>query len=339
MPQAINPNACAHAITPDLARLPRKTVLGLLDKLLLIRIFEEKVVGLYGEQEIQTPVHLCIGQEAIAAGVCQALAPTDLVFSTHRSHGHYLAKGGDLYRLTAELYGRAGGCSGGKGGSMHVVDTDCGVCGSTAIVGGGIPLAVGMALASSIRKDRKVTVSFFGDGAVDEGVFHESLSFASLKQLPVVFAIENNFYATCSPQCNRQPQTELHSFARAYGIPAAQVDGNDAAACYRAARRAVRRARSDRGPTLLEFKTYRWMGHVGTETDQHKDYRPQHELEQWMQRCPLDAFIVAMTNAGVLDADQIATRSEAIRGRVDEAFVQARQSPFPEPSELYDNVW
>lgn len=324
---------------PPLSGISRKASRGLLEKLMLVRVFEEKIVAAYAEQEMQTPVHLCIGQEAVAAGVCQALTKADAVFSTHRSHGHYLAKGGDLERLAAELYGRSTGCSGGKGGSMHVVDPECGVCGTTAIVGGGIPLAVGMALAFSIRKDRRVTVAFFGDGAVDEGSFHESLSFASLKKLPVVFAIENNFYATCSPQCNRQPQPELYRFGKTYGIPAARVDGNDAAACFLAARKAVQRARQGRGPSLIEFVTYRWLGHVGTETDQHKDYRPQEEMERWMRRCPLNAFAKAVVKAGILRPEQVQAMREETARRVDEAFDLARKSPFPEPSALYENVW
>lgn len=319
--------------------IPKKTLVNLYRSMLEIRRFEEKIVSVYCDQDMKTPVHLYIGQEAIAAGVCANLRREDYVFSTHRSHGHYLAKGGDMKRLTAELYGRTTGCSRGKGGSMHVVDPEVGVCGSTAIVGGNIPLSVGAALASVLRKSKQVAVSFFGDGAVDEGAFHESLNFASLKSLPVVFVCENNFYATHSHQSKRQPHDHIYKLAKHYLMPGVRVDGNDVLKVFVTAREAVTRARKGNGPTLMECRTYRWKGHVGPECDIKLGYRMQKELDRWMKRCPIRRFEKNLVSQGLMKKQDIDWITRKIDREIDDAFVFGKESRHPDRSELVEDVW
>jgi pyruvate dehydrogenase E1 component alpha subunit len=307
--------------------------------MLRIRRFEEKIVDVYCDQDMKTPVHLYIGQEAVAAGVCANLRKEDYVFSTHRSHGHYLAKGGDMRSLMAELYGRRTGCSKGKGGSMHVVDPEAGVCGSTAIVGGNIPLSVGAALASAMQKNKRVSVSFFGDGAVDEGAFHESLSFAALKNLPVVFVCENNFYATHSHQSKRQPHDHIHKLSKYYLIPGVRVDGNDVIKVFGAAHEAVKRARRGRGPTLIECRTFRWKGHVGPECDIKLGYRKQAELDAWVKKCPVRRFERKLLKGGTLKKDQLERITREIDGEVHDAHLFGKKSPHPGVNELLEDVW
>ncbi|HIO55582.1 MAG TPA: thiamine pyrophosphate-dependent dehydrogenase E1 component subunit alpha, partial [Candidatus Marinimicrobia bacterium] len=246
--------------------------------MLKIRIVEEKIAELYPEQEMRCPVHLCIGQEAIAAGVCANLTDKDYVLSTHRSHGHYLAKGGDMRRMIAEIYGRDTGCSHGKGGSMHLVDLAVGYLGSAPIVGSTIPIAVGTAFGSTMRGDSRVTVAFFGEGASEEGVFHESLNFALLKKLPIIFVCENNLYSVYSSMEVRQPRVrEVYEVARGHGIESRQGDGNDVDEVYEMTKRAVDKARKGGGPTFLEFKTYRWREHCGPLYDNDIGYRTESE--------------------------------------------------------------
>lgn len=308
-------------------------------QMLFLRRFEEKIVEVYGAQEMKTPVHLYIGQEAIAAGVCAHLAKTDYLFTTHRSHGHCLAKGVAPKLLYAEFYGRSTGCCKGKGGSMHPVAPEYGILGTSAIVGGGIPLAVGTALASQMRCDGKVSVTFFGDGAADEGTFHESLNFAALKSLPVIFVCENNFYATGSHQSARHAQPNIAQKAAAYGMPGVQCDGNDVLAVYAAARDAVARARSGAGPTLLECLTYRWKGHVGPDTDYQIGVRPKAELDEWMERCPIkvhEAFLMGMHLSSASDKQQMLGEIDA---ELEAALQFAKDSPFPEKADLLKDVY
>jgi TPP-dependent pyruvate/acetoin dehydrogenase alpha subunit len=319
--------------------IPKKTLIRLYKLMLRIRRFEEKIVSVYCDQDMKTPVHLYIGQEAVAAGVCANLRKEDYIFSTHRSHGHYLAKGGDIKRLMAELYGRNTGCSRGKGGSMHVVDPAVGVCGSTAIVGGNIPLSVGAALAYAIQKRKQVAVSFFGDGAVDEGVFHEGLNFAALKNLPVVFVCENNFYATHSHQSKRQPHDHIHKLARSYLMPGVRVDGNDVLKVFRTAHQAVGRARTGRGPTLIECRTYRWKGHVGPDCDIKLGYRKQEELDWWVKRCPVRRFEKRLVREGVVKKAEIDRITREIDREVHDAYLFGKRSPHPGVNELLEDVW
>ncbi len=335
----MNPRFDTFIKEENLRKLPREVLVSLYTVMLKIRMFEEKIVELYPAQEMKCPVHLCIGQEAIAAGVCQSLEREDYLFSNHRGHGHCLAKGMAMKPMMAELYGRTTGCSRGKGGSMHLVDTAHGIAGTSAIVGGGIPMAVGTALASSQKKDRKVSVVFFGDGAYDEGVFYESFNFAALKRLPVVFVCENNFYATNSPQSSRHPTCAIAKSAAAFGAPGACVDGNNVVEVYNTAREAIERARRGSGPTLIEARTYRWKGHVGPEVDYEKGARSKEELLDWMKRCPVKNFEVALRKSGLVTEAELDTIPQAILNEIDEAVSYALKSPYPAPEALYEDLY
>lgn len=303
-----------------------------------IRCFEEMIVDLYPEQEMRTPVHLCLGQEGIAAGVCLNLQREDYIFSTHRSHGHCIAKGMPLAPIAAELYGRVDGCGKGRGGSMHLVDPEFGIPGSTAIVGGSIPLAVGAALSAHLQGNNRIAVAFFGDGASEEGSFHESLNFAALHRLPVIFVCENNFYATNSPVAARQPGVGIAEKGAAYGIPGQVIDGNDTLSVYRAANRAVARARSVQGPTLLECHTYRWKGHVGPQCDVDQGCRPRLELENWKNRCPITSLRAKLCAEGTASDAELAGIEQEVSTEVTVAFNFAKNSAFPNPGSLLDNV-
>ncbi len=323
----------------DLAAIPQKALLELYTTMLRIRLFEEKIVELYPEQEMKCPVHLCIGQEAIAAGVCRNLKKDDYMVSNHRGHGHGIAKGISMKVLFAEFYGRTTGCSKGKGGSMHIIDTSQGILGTSAIVGGGIPMAVGTGLSSRIKKDKRVSVVFFGDGAFDEGVFYESFNFASLKKLPVVFVCENNFYATNSRQSSRQSSCEIANSARAFGAPGMCVDGNNVVEVYKAADQAVKLARSGGGPSLIEATTYRWKGHVGPDVDYEKGARTEEELIYWMKRCPVKNFEKALREGGIVTGETLDAIPQAIFTELDEALSFAIKSPYPKPEALYEDLY
>jgi acetoin:2,6-dichlorophenolindophenol oxidoreductase subunit alpha len=312
---------------------------ALYETMLLIRRFEEKIIDIYPEQDMKSPVHLCIGEEAIAAGVCANLNKEDYISSTHRSHGHCLAKGADPKYLYAEFYGRVTGCCKGKGGSMHPAFPEIGILGTSAIVGGGIPLAVGMALASKLRSDGRISVTFFGDGAADEGSFHESMNFASLKKLPVIFVCENNFYAVNSPISARQPHPDIHKRAESYGMRGVEVAGDDVLSIYREAKRAAQLARDGGGPTLIECKTYRWRGHVGPECDYGKGCRPKKELMDWMEQCPVETFREMLLKQGIISEKWCESVLRDTDARLDNALKFGKDSPFPEKMEVLNHVY
>lgn len=314
------------------------TLLELYRLMTRIRLFEEKIVELYPEQEMKTPVHLCIGQEAIAAGVCIHLRKEDYIFSTHRSHGHCIAKGMPLAPIAAELYGKITGCGKGRGGSMHLVDPEWGIPGSTAIVGGSIPLAVGAALSAKMQGNGRISVAFFGDGASEEGAFHESLNFAALHSLPVVFVCENNFYATNSPQSARQPARTIAEKGQGYGIPGRMLDGNNVMAVFESAAEAVERARRGEGPSLLEYQTYRWKGHVGPGCDVDMGCRPRDEHEEWLQKCPYDFFRHHLQAVAGITPVEIDAVDAAVNADINEAIQFGRQSAFPRVEDLYEYV-
>lgn len=319
--------------------IPPNILIDLYCKMVLIRHFEEKIIEVYPQQDMKTPVHLYIGQEAIASAVCANLKKEDYVFTNHRSHGHCLAKGVNPKVLLAEFYGRRSGCCKGKGGSMHPADPESGILGTSAIVGGCIPLAVGTALASAMKRDGRVSVAFFGDGAVDGGAFHESLNFASLKKLPVIFICENNFYATNSPISSRQPHDNIAKRAEGYGIPGIQVDGNDVLEIYRVSKEAVERARDGKGPTLIECRTYRWKGHVGPDCDYEKGCRPKEELETWMKRCPIEHFKGYLLKNRIMTESGIKELTRKIDDEIEEAVIFGKESPFPEKHEVTKDVY
>lgn len=319
--------------------LTRKILIDLYRSMLRIRMFEEKIVDLYPEQEMKCPVHLCIGQEAIAAGVCQHLKKKDFVFSNHRGHGHSLAKGTPMRPLMAEFYGKATGCSRGKGGSMHIIDVENGILGTSAIVGGGIPMGVGAALAASMRGEDSVSAIFFGDGAFDEGAFYESFNFATLKRLPVVFVCENNFYATNSHQSARQGGCRIHESAAAFDARGHCVDGNDPLAVYKAAHDAVELARKGGGPSLIEAKTYRWKGHVGPDEDWTKGCRPKEELDYWKEQCPIKRFTALLVEKGAIAPDEIDDIKLSITAEIADAVEFAKKSAYPDASTLLTDVY
>ena len=307
--------------------------------LVKIRKFEEKIIELYPQQEIRCPVHLYIGQEAIAVGLCVNLKKEDYVFSNHRNHGHLIAKGVALKPILAELYGKRTGCSRGKGGSMHMVSLERSIMGTSSIVAGGIPLAVGTALASKMKKEKRVTVVFFGDGAVDEGAFYESLNFASLKKLPVVFVCENNFYATNSPQKNRQVNPDIYKIADFFLMPGVCIDGNDVFETYKTAKKFIDRARDGSGPSLIEARTYRWKTHVGPETDIEKGFRGKKEIAEWVKKCPLEKFKEHVLKNNLLKKKNFVEVEKRVEKEIIAALDFAITSPDVQEEDLYRDVY
>lgn len=307
----------------------------------IIRRFEELIAEAVENGEIVCPVHFYIGQEAIAVGVSTHLRNDDYLLGGHRAHGPFIAKGGSLNALASEIYGRENGCSGGRGGSMHLTDPEIGVLATVPIVAATIPMAIGAAWAAKLRKSDTVAAVFFGDGACEEGVFHESLNWAALMKLPVVFVLENNKYSSHLHINRRRPDVELFQIAIAQGVPAEQVDGNDIFACADATERAVSRARSGGGPTLLEFNTMRWRGHVGPKWDIGVGGRTQQDIDYWIAKCPIDKlrkFLIEQQDYPRIQEslDQIDTEVET---KVLSALQHARTSPRPEPSTLLENVF
>lgn len=319
--------------------LENENMIELYKTMLKIRIVERRIESEYKYDEIKTPIHLSIGQEAIAAGVCAHLKKEDYLFGTHRSHSQYLAKGGDLNKMIAEMYLRTTGCALGRGGSMHLVDPDVGVMGSSAIVGGSIPLGTGAGLAAKLQKTDRVTAIFFGDGAVDEGVFHECLNFASLKKLPVIYVCENNHYAINSHELQRHSEKNIYRLAQSYNMASEQMDGNDVLQVAQSAEAAVERARSGGGPTFLECITYRWKGHIGTVDDVGDGYRPVAEHAYWVSKCPIKWFAGYLKETGILTDELEQSIHDDISRQVEEAFVFAKNSPKPRPEDLMDHVY
>jgi pyruvate dehydrogenase E1 component alpha subunit len=306
--------------------------------MLRIRIVEERVADLVESREIGTPCHLYIGQEAIAAGVCAALQKTDYVWGGHRSHGHYLAKGGDLKAMMAEIFGKVTGCSKGRGGSMHLIATDVGILGTVPLVAATIPMAVGSALASKLRNDNRVSVSFFGDGATEEGHFHESLNLAALFQLPIVFVCENNFYASHMYLLERRVQDNIYKAGEAHGIPAVCVDGNDVIGVHAVASQAVQRARDGRGPSLLECRTYRWRGHVGASWDMDVGVKRKDELTEWLPKDPLPRAKACLMELG-FSSEELDHLQSDLKAEVEDAVAFARCSPDPDRADLLKHVY
>jgi len=322
------------------AGISSATLKALYTTMLRIRRVEEKIAELLcSKPEIVCPVHLYTGQEAIAAGVCASLRRGDYVFSTHRSHGHYIAKGGDIKALIAELYGKATGCSRGRGGSMHLALADMGLPGSSAIVAGTIPLAVGAALAFSLRGQDAISVAFFGDGAANEGAFYESLNFASLKKLPVIFVCENNAYSTHMPVSDCLADVRIYQKAEAFDMPGIRVDGNNIFEVFSTAKKAIENARCGQGPALIECMTYRWRGHVGPNFDLDKGLRTKKELDYWMNRCPIKALEGFLAGHDILSESEKARICEDIDKEIEAAVAFAKESPYPDKNSLLDNVF
>jgi pyruvate dehydrogenase E1 component alpha subunit len=318
---------------------PREFHLRLLREMFRIRLIEEEIERRYHEDQMKTPIHLVIGQEATSVGCCAALTHDDLLYSSHRTHGNYLAKGGDLRAMLCEMFCRANGCVGSRGGSMHLIDKRVGMAGTSAIVAGAIPIAVGAALAAKMKREPRVTVVFFGDAASEEGASSESLNFATLKQLPIIFFCENNFYSVQSPLWTRQPPRALWKWAEGYGLPSVQVDGMNVLAVYEATRQAVERARTGGGPTFIEAVCYRFRAHGGAGDDTRTGYREQAERDAWDVLDPLALHFEYLARTGLLsDADRDAMREQIVKEVLD-AFEFAMSSPNPVEADLYRNVY
>lgn len=310
--------------------------------LLLLRLCEETLASRYHEQEMRTPTHFGTGQEAVAVGVCHALGKEDVVYSHHRSHNHYLARGGNLYRLAAELYGREEGCSRGRGGSVHLTARDQGFVISSAILGQTVATATGSALAFAMDGLPRVAIAFFGDATLEEGGFYESINFSAIRRLPVLYVCENNLYSTESPASVRQaPESDLCGRVRSFGLKAERVDGNDVAAVHAATRRAHDLCLSGQGPVFLECMTYRWREHVGPQFDHEmgRTYRPLSELESWMGRCPVRRAAAQILREGLASAEQIDAMQSEVAAQVAADVERARGAPWPTVSALFDNVW
>ena len=304
-----------------------------------IRRIEEAIESRYHEDEMKTPIHLVIGQEATSVGCCAALTTLDLLYSSHRTHGNYLAKGGDLRAMLAELYCRINGCAGSRGGSMHLIDKSVGMAGTSAIVAGAIPIATGAALAVQLKGEDRVVVVFLGEAATEEGAASESLNFAALKQLPIVFFCENNFYSVQSPLWTRQPAREIWHWAQGYGMPSTQVDGMNVLTVYDATRDAVARAKSGAGPTFIEARCYRYRAHGGSGDDTKAGYRDMDERSAWDAFDPVALYSQYLSEGGVLNDAQLQTMSVEIAREIEDAFAFAIESPNPHEADLYRHVY
>jgi len=321
--------------------LPPKITEGKLVELFhqmwLIRFFDEKVDEFFAKGMIHGTTHLCVGQEASAAGACAVLEERDKITSTHRGHGHCIAKGADVNRMMAELFGRETGYCRGKGGSMHIADVEKGNLGANGIVGGGIPIAVGSALTSHMKKLGYVTLCFFGDGASNEGSFHEAINLASIWKLPVVFICENNQYGMSGPVKEMISIANIADRSAAYGIPGRVVDGNDIFAMMNATHEAVQRARNGEGPTLIEAKTYRWKGHSKSDA---KKYRTREEEMEWRTlRDPIARMKAVLVEAGMLTEEEAARIEARARQEIEEAVRFAENSPMPSLDSLEEDVY
>jgi acetoin:2,6-dichlorophenolindophenol oxidoreductase subunit alpha len=320
----------------ELGDLANSTALHMLEQMYLLRAFDERVSELCRRKQLPGLIHLGVGEEAVAVGVCAALKPGDNVTSTHRAHGHFLAKGGDPNAFMAELYGKETGCCRGKGGSMHLTDLDVGFLGANGVVGAGLPIAIGSALAQQITETDLVTICFFGDGANNQGTFHESLNLAAVWNLPVVFVCENNEYGISINIRDQQKLEHVADRAAAYSMPSCIVDGNNVVAVYRAVSAAVNDARAGRGPTLIECKTYRTTGHYEGDS---QSYRPKEEIETWRHKDPIARMEAALLKAKVLSSTQLSVMQSKIKARCDEAQAFAERSSFPPDDAALEDIF
>lgn len=316
------------------------TAKSLLYSMKRIRAVEETIAARYNEGKMRCPTHLCTGQEAVAAGVCAVLKKDDFVVSTHRAHGHYLAKGGDLNRMIAEIYGKATGCSSGKGGSMHLIDESVGFMGSTSIVGGTIPVGTGIGFSISLHGTDQVSCVFLGDGATEEGVFYESINFAALKKLPVLYICENNLYSVYSPLGVRQPAgRNIFEMVRSLGVQSESGDGNNALDVYTKVSNAVKSIRAGHGPYFLEFATYRWREHCGPNFDNDIGYRTEDEYLHWKTKDPIVSLESAILHNQAINNDDIVKLDAMLTKEVADAFEFAETSPFPLPTAVSNHLF
>ncbi|MGM0603106.1 MAG: thiamine pyrophosphate-dependent dehydrogenase E1 component subunit alpha [Bacillota bacterium] len=319
----------------------KEKLLKLLEDMLVIREFESTVQKHFAAGEIPGFVHLYLGEEAVAVGACSTLKEEDFITSTHRGHGHLLARGGDVKKMMAEIFGKATGYNKGKGGSMHIADVSLGILGANGIVGAGLPIAAGSGITSQILGTDAVTICFFGDGASNRGTFHEAINMASVWNLPVVFVCENNMYAISMPQYRsdgRKGQNikDVSDRAVSYGISGVTVDGNDVMAVNEAVTEAVKKARNGGGPSLVECKTYRHRGHFEGDPTV---YRSDEELEQWKKKDPINKFVNLLKDQELLDDEEYGELKDKVAARIKEALDFAQDSPEPDPSEVTTDVY
>jgi TPP-dependent pyruvate/acetoin dehydrogenase alpha subunit len=319
---------------------PREVRLALYRSMLRIRRVEERIKALYPEGDMRCPTHFSIGQEAVAAGVCRNLRLEDHVISAHRSHAHYIGKGGSLRAMFAELYGKVDGCASGKGGSMHLIDLSVNFLGCVPIVGSTIPIGVGASFGAMLQDRAAVTVIFFGDAATETGVFHESVNFAAVHRLPVLFVCENNLYSVNTPLAARQPPNRtIAELVRGHGIRTSQHDGQLVETVDAAAAETIAYLRNQGGPALLEFITYRWLEHCGPLGDVHLGYRTQEEFDSWVERCPIRLHSKLLEDDGLMDEAVHAAMDAEIAAEIDDAVAFAQRSPFPQRAELNRHIF
>lgn len=307
--------------------------------MLRIRIVEEEIERRYWQDHMKSPIHLVIGQEATSVGACAALTRADLLYASHRTHGNYFAKGGDLKAMLCEMHCRINGCVGSRGGSMHLMDKSAGMAGSSAIVAGVVPIATGAAFAAQMQDESYVTTVFLGDAATEEGAVSEALNFAALKQLPIIYFCENNFYSVQSPLYTRQPKREIHKWAASYGMPSVLVDGTNVLAVYEAMQAAVARAKQGGGPTFIESPVYRFRAHGGAGDDSKTGYRDIAEREVWEKVCPIETYFAFLKSAGLIDEQARKVMAGEIMAETMEAFDFALASPNPTEADLYTHVY
>ncbi len=318
----------------------KKSLLELYYSMRRIRMTEEYIADNYnGEMRLMhTPIHLCDGQEGIAVGICSNLKTQDVIFGNHRSHGHYLAKGGNLKKMIAELHNKETGCCRGRGGSMHLIDKESGVALTSSIVAGNVPIATGYALSQKIKKSGNISVVFFGDGASEEGAVYESICYAQINKLPIMFVCENNLYSISTPFFIREPNTNISSKFETI-IPIKSVDGNDVIDVYESAGEAIRHIRSGEGPFLLECKTYRYRNHHNVGDGVDNRFRTNEELDSWKSKCPIKRLEGKLIADGHLNNIEINRMEEDIRQEIEEAFIYAKESACPDAGTLYEGVW
>jgi len=320
-------------------KIPQKKLIELYTVMLRIRAFEERIVDLYARGLVPGLAHLYIGEEAVAAGVCTQLRENDYITSTHRGHGHVIAKGAEIRFMMAELYGKKTGYCKGKGGSMHIADMALGILGANGIAGGGLPIAVGAALSAKWRGTDQVAVCFFGDGSSNNGTFHESMNLASVHKAPVVFVCENNLYGISVGQHKHQAIKDISIRAKSYNLPGITVDGNDVIEVYGAAAKAIKRARAGDGPTLIECKTYRIRGHHEGDPNQGSRYRDKKDIEAWKKKDPIKRLSDKLISDKILIKKKIAELEKSTNAEIDEAVTYANESPFPALEEMYEDVY
>lgn len=316
--------------------LTDKDLLGLLKVMVTIRQFELKLAELFAQGRIPGFVHLYVGEEAVAAGACATLRKDDYITSTHRGHGHCIAKGGNLRNMMAEIHGKEAGYCKGKGGSMHISDLDIGILGANGIVGGGLAIAPGAGLSAKLRKTDQVTLCFFGDGASNQSTFHEGINMASIWRLPVIFICENNLYGISVSQSKHQNIRDISDRAQAYGIPGVSIDGNDALAVYETVHEAVERARAGQGPTLIECKTYRMRGHFEGDP---MAYRTKKEMDGWAKKDPIKRFKNRLLEMKILTLKDFETIEEEIKASINDATKYAEECPQPTVENLLEDVF